>query len=655
MKRYIRCTAIATIVWIVLLSGHASAATDSNARTALPVTAAAMHSPLSASPVAPIETPSIPCNIVFETDRDGNHEVYSMAPDGSQMRNLTENPAYDAEPAWSPDGSRIAFVSNRLTEEREGGNYILIMDADGSNVHPLTFEDDSAAPDWSHDGSQITYSHHGDIYIIPADGSGPSINLTKSSEQEMQPAWSPDDSQIAWLRKEGDQTWLFVMNADGSHVQQLTQNGNVYDVFWTIDGEIFTHWDHPDGVCSNCVMQADGSNVRNAGGKGGIQQYLPFKTVDGERVECVSVDILTGDEEIYLVGDIYPDNFLNLTKHPGIDHNPDWPATCLSGFEGVRPEKAPIPVAAPTETKPVLLLGYAGDTRTQWQRKHNFQKACDELAIPCIYGEIPALLSANISALVLNSSPETITNSSAALQEAVDCGIPVFVLDAEIDIDGVYTITADHDEMLRTTLNILFQASGRSGEFAYFDFNPSQKDAQRIQNLLEKEYPDIQVVTTDTQRYNFNQDEFIFNDLVSAYPSLKAVWTNAAYTSAVFGIVNNISDPDRYPMLTCDSTKEGFYIWKDRITEHPGFSCVAVSNPPGIAYDAVHAAHFLLSGETIDSSALKGSYGNAFLVDFPVITNDNLLDALEVIEYEDDEFHTDRLMSPDEIRDQWFE
>ena len=170
MKRYIRCTAIATIVWIVLLNGHASAATDSNAHAALPVTAAAMHSPLSASPVAPIETPSIPCNIVFETDRRQSRGIQHGAR-RQPNEESDENPAYDAEPDWSPDGSRIAFVSNRSMDEREGGNYILIMDADGSNVHPLTFEDDSAAPDWSHDGSQITYSHHGDIYIIPADGS----------------------------------------------------------------------------------------------------------------------------------------------------------------------------------------------------------------------------------------------------------------------------------------------------------------------------------------------------------------------------------------------------------------------------------------------------------------------------------------------------
>jgi TolB protein len=577
-----------------------------------------------------------------------------MAPDGSGTINLTNNAAYDVEPAWSPDGSQIVFVSNRPQKQQEGGNYLYVMNADGTNAHQLTYENESAWPDWSHDGSQISYSNKGDIYIIKADGSGQSVNLTNSPEHDEQPTWSPDGSQIAWLSGNDGKWNLFVMNADGSNVLQLTNNGEAYNVTWTIDGEIFSNWRHPDGICFNCVMGADGSNARDAGGKGDLQRFMPFRTLDGDRVECGSGDINTGNEEIFCVSEIYPDIFLNLTNNLGMDRNPDWPANCVAGFEGVALEETTALEPEPTDPPNELVLGYAGDDPAQWQRKNNFQTACDELGIQCVYGKIPDLLNQDVSAIVLNSSPETIKSDASAIREAKEKVIPVFVLDAEIDIDGVYSVMADRGDMIRVTLNNLFIDNARSGEFAYFDFYPTQMDAELIKGLLEKEYPMVNVVTSDTKMYNIKEDKYYMQDLLSKYPNLKAIWTNAGYTNAVFGIVENISSPENYPTMNCEPSKTGFNIWKDRTTEHPGFKCVIVSNPPGIAYDAVYAAYYMVSGEKIDGSTLKGQYGNAFVVDFPVVTNENLAKWMDIINYEKDDFVADQLMTPEEIKGKWF-
>ena len=71
--------------------------------------------------------------IAFETNRDGNEEIYSMNPDGSELVNLTQDPAFDRDPAWSPDGTRIAFVKGS-----EGHANIWVMDADGGNQTNLT-------------------------------------------------------------------------------------------------------------------------------------------------------------------------------------------------------------------------------------------------------------------------------------------------------------------------------------------------------------------------------------------------------------------------------------------------------------------------------------------------------------------------------------
>ena len=269
----------------------------------------------------------IPCTITFDTNRDGNLEIYSIAPDGSDTVNLTNNPADDWCPSWSPDGSQIVFTSNRVYED-EGGQFIYIMDADGGNVRRLSPDNGSDWADWSHDGSQIAYSFKDDIYIINADGSGESLNLTNSPEKESQPAWSPDGSQIAFLIGEEGHQDIAVMNADGSNVLQISDDGLVFSIAWTVDGRIFADWDNQDFGCHNCVINADGTNIINAGGKGEIQQYLPFWTLDGERAEVVEADALTGDSEILMILQNDPENILNLTQNPAADRYPDWPANC---------------------------------------------------------------------------------------------------------------------------------------------------------------------------------------------------------------------------------------------------------------------------------------------------------------------------------------
>ena len=71
--------------------------------------------------------------IVFYSERDGNHEIYRMDSDGSNVTRLTHQPASDAAPAWSPNGQQIAFHS-----DRDGNPEVYVMDADGGNQRRLT-------------------------------------------------------------------------------------------------------------------------------------------------------------------------------------------------------------------------------------------------------------------------------------------------------------------------------------------------------------------------------------------------------------------------------------------------------------------------------------------------------------------------------------
>jgi Tol biopolymer transport system component len=159
--------------------------------------------------------------IAFTSDRDGNRNIFVMNADGSGQTRLTDNSASDDEPAWSPDGTKIAFTS-----DRDGNRNIFVMNADGSGQTRLT--DNSASDDepaWSPDGTKIAFTIVGNIFIMNADGSG-QTRLTDGASDD-KPAWSPDGTKIAFTsfrdNDESDDNAIFVINAnDGSGVTRLT-------------------------------------------------------------------------------------------------------------------------------------------------------------------------------------------------------------------------------------------------------------------------------------------------------------------------------------------------------------------------------------------------------------------------------------------------
>ena len=138
--------------------------------------------------------------------------------DGSAPTRLTRDPAEEFDPAWSPDGTKIAF--SRFTGRRY---QIFVMNADGTNAVQLT-NGDSAASDavWSPDGSRIAYTlcrASCDIYVMNADG-GRARRLTYGERPgDESPTWSPDGRRIAFA----DLMGLFVMSADGGDWQRVTR------------------------------------------------------------------------------------------------------------------------------------------------------------------------------------------------------------------------------------------------------------------------------------------------------------------------------------------------------------------------------------------------------------------------------------------------
>jgi len=125
--------------------------------------------------------------IAFESNRDGDQEIFRMGADGTGPVNLTNNGVFDFDAEWSPDASKILFVS-----ERDGNDELYLMNPDGSGQTRLTDEPSAEdGPAWSPDGARIAFETDRDgnaeIYVMDADGSG-ATNLTNNAAQELHPA-----------------------------------------------------------------------------------------------------------------------------------------------------------------------------------------------------------------------------------------------------------------------------------------------------------------------------------------------------------------------------------------------------------------------------------------------------------------------------------
>ena len=231
---------------------------------------------------------------------DERAHVYVVSVGGGGLRNLTRVSCTglcveNEEPAWSPDGKRIAFVRTLAATTRAGQPRvgIFVMNADGTGVRQLTqrrgtFHTEDHAPTWSPDGKRlafmsinITFKPPGasQIYVIKADGTRPRVvrALAHDWPGAGAPAWSPDGTRLlystyCWFGNCGQRAsgaQLFTVGVDGKNLRQLTRlSGNSFGARWSPDGKriVFVRNGRvgPDGALY--TMNADGSGVRRVTG-----------------------------------------------------------------------------------------------------------------------------------------------------------------------------------------------------------------------------------------------------------------------------------------------------------------------------------------------------------------------------------------------------
>jgi Tol biopolymer transport system component len=264
--------------------------------------------------------------IVFMSHRhDSQGEIYTRAFSGGEWTRLTNNSWREQRPCWSPDGTTIAYST-----AVSGTDDIWLMNADGTSKRNVT--SDAAYnfdPSWSPDGTRIVYTAiavigaYKDVWVMKVDGTG-KANLTPStpSGTNEQPAWSPDGSKIAFTSNRDGASDIFVMNARGSGVTNLTRSATSTDeeATWSPDGSAIAFISDRSGASRDLyVMTTDGSDVRRLTTAMGA--YQPAWSPDGRHILFSSS--ADGDPDLWMVD---PDgsNLGHLTDSPDTEFAGDW-------------------------------------------------------------------------------------------------------------------------------------------------------------------------------------------------------------------------------------------------------------------------------------------------------------------------------------------
>jgi Tol biopolymer transport system component len=260
--------------------------------------------------------------IVFESDRSGNMDLWVMSASGGSATQVTVDTCYDARAKWCPVGNDIAFETDRMLggggmKAYPNCDIFVIPVTGGPATQITTYTGYDERPEWSPDGTQIIFPsdrpgggfasspldgdplHPAELWVIPATG-GTAVQLTFDPGYENDPAWSPDGSTIAMMADYAG-TWdIWIMPATGGAPTQLTDDpGQEFEPCWSPDGDYIAYSGRPVGSTSDiCVIPATGGTpIRVTDSPSG--DWAPSWSPDGTKIAFYSMR--SGNYDIWVI------------------------------------------------------------------------------------------------------------------------------------------------------------------------------------------------------------------------------------------------------------------------------------------------------------------------------------------------------------------